>query len=83
MGKRAKNAQNGYKTGTWANLPHYQCLSCAFDTLDLDEMLAHLVQMHSPASPLSEPLRDLESGMVILTEPDEVAQGIFEIDVKE
>ena len=47
--------KRGYSTGEWSGLPQYACLGCAFDTLNLDDMLEHLVLQHSPVSQLQEP----------------------------
>ena len=46
----------GYRENTWRDLPHYECKSCSFDTLDLAEMQAHLArQDHIRQQVMSEP----------------------------
>ena len=81
MAKKKEIVEMGYTLGQWAGLPHYACKQCPFDTLDLDVMLEHLVQTHSPVVALTEPLRDLE--IENPAGPDEIAQGIFEVTLEE
>lgn len=79
--------ERGYTTGLWAGKPQYRCKSCPWDCLDLDLMLDHLVERHSPLAQepgagtqaLVEPQGPIPTNL----QPDEVAQGIYEIDLKE
>lgn len=36
-----------YETGRWGGKEQYQCKHCAFDTLELDAIVAHLFWAHS------------------------------------
>lgn len=75
----------GYITGEWAGRTQYRCRSCAFDCLDLDQMLDHLVDRHSPVAPsiAAHAPGELEEQAHADLQPDEAAQGIYEIDLKE
>jgi hypothetical protein len=76
-------AEIGYTIGQWAGHEQYRCKKCAFDTLELDVMLDHLLRVHSviASAPLpfpTSPPAPLQDG-----EGSERADGIFEIDLKE
>lgn len=83
----SEESKIGYTVGQWAGHPQFRCKECAFDTLDLDVMLEHLLRVHSvialnESAPPSEPspptpLPEGEGSEV------ERADGIFEIDLKE
>ena len=77
----------GYTVGLWAWKDQYRCKQCEFDTLNLDAMLEHLVNVHAvflleepePAPPPTPPhLSTNGEGS-----DKERADGIFEIDLKE
>jgi hypothetical protein len=74
----------GYKVGQWAGHTQYKCKECAFDTLELDVMLDHLLKAHSVIA-LDKPQTFPPSPQS--TEPGgddrERADGVFEIDLKE
>jgi hypothetical protein len=79
--------ERGYTTGLWADKTQYRCKSCAWDCLDLDLMLAHLVERHSPLAQNpgagTQALVEPEGPIPTNLQPDEVAQDIYEIDLKE
>jgi len=37
-----------YEIGKWAGYAQYTCRKCAYDTLDLEQMLAHMTTVHPP-----------------------------------
>lgn len=39
-------AVEGYTLSKWNGIDNYSCTSCPFETLDLDAMLLHIIQMH-------------------------------------
>lgn len=49
-----KPSEELYSVGTWAGMPQYRCCRCAFDTLNLQEMLNHLVGQHDSIGALEE-----------------------------
>lgn len=78
----------GYTLGQWAGLPQYRCKSCQYDCLDLDMMLDHLVQRHSPVADIPDveqptPLQPAPIQPEAILQPGEAAQDIYEIDLKE
>lgn len=72
----------GYRVAQWAGMPKYDCKQCAFDSLDLDAMLEHLIERHSVIA-ITEPVEQPEAPGEKLAEPDEVAHGIYEISLEE
>jgi len=77
-------AEIGYTIGQWAGKEQYLCRECAFDTLELDVMLEHLLRVHSviASTPIPPPFphQEITDGE---REPTEKADGLFEIDLKE
>lgn len=74
----------GYTVGLWAWKDQYRCKQCEFDTLNLDAMLEHLVNVHAVFL-LEEPEPDLTPNPSPEGQGSDVekADGIFEIDLKE
>lgn len=76
----------GYTVGLWAWKDQYRCKQCEFDTLNLDAMLEHLVNVHAvflleePEPASSTPL---STAAPFSANDIERADGIFEIDLKE
>ena len=74
----------GYTVGLWAGHQQYVCKQCAFDALELGVMEEHLMLAHGsfrfqePVAIPPSPLAPLPQG-----EGDEMADGIYEIDLKE
>lgn len=68
-----------YVIGTWAGLPQWRCLLCAFDTLDEQEMIEHAeahglgTAIFPPEPPPLDPAPDKEG-----EEAD-----VFEVELKE
>lgn len=81
--EEAKIPERGYTTGAWAGKMQYACRACAFDSLDLDVILEHLVRVHAIFD-LQEPA-PLEATPAAPSEEEgeQKADGIFEIDLKE
>lgn len=44
-----------YTIGTWSGLPNYSCAHCPFSTLDEIEMIAHVLERHTPKPEQPEP----------------------------
>jgi hypothetical protein len=78
----ATSTSRGYSIDQWAGRAHYQCTACPFDTLNLDAMLDHQVQKHSPVADLQEPAVQ-PANQDAPAEPGEIAQEIFEVNLQE
>lgn len=78
---QAPGPEDGYVTTLWAGCKQYQCKKCAFDTLDLDVMLEHLL-FHPAVTEmkLEEPARPTPNSA---SNPGEEKQDIYEIDLSE
>lgn len=84
-----------YEVGKWSGQAHYRCMRCAFDTLDKERMLEHLVEQHSSTVALEElfPSSKPAAQTVRLQEPvkaagelvpeGDPANGVFEISITE
>lgn len=46
---KAEETETLYVVGTWAGQPHYTCLNCKFDTLELQVIEQHVVR-HRPGN---------------------------------
>lgn len=85
----------GYEIGKWAGCVQYACRRCAYDTLDLEQMVAHLTDFHSISGqkPVGTPVAEiptaggLEAGELLAADDAAtlVAEdaAIFEIDLEE
>jgi len=77
----------GYTVGLWAWKTQYVCKTCQFDTLQLGVMEEHLMLVHGnfkfqEPTPASSTPPDTAAPLSA-NNADEVADGIFEIDLKE
>jgi hypothetical protein len=78
----------GYDAGKWAGHDHFKCLTCAYDTFNEDEMVAHVQlgqhivpQAHVEPEPQALPAR--HEAAVVETPDGPKLIGLYEVDLKE